>query len=143
MLRIGAILLSLWTGLNLALALGILFMMLLMGKNAPCLLILYGATQGAGMDPRALATINGLAVLLNACAAAICGLSLAVIWMALRRASRWAFWSLLICLTFLQVAGFASDSFFQHKNLVANIGSSLLLLAGTGCAAVGVFRKIR
>ena len=141
MLRLGTILLSLWTGLNLALALGILFLMLFMGQNAPCLLILYGDTQGAGMDPRALATINGLAVLLNACAAAICGLSLSIIWVALRRASRWAFWSLMTCLGFLQAAGFASDAFFQHKNLIANICSSLLLLAGIGFAAVGVFRK--
>ena len=135
------ILLSLWTGLNLVLALGILFLMLLMGRNAPCLIILYGDTQGTGIDPRALATINGLAVLFNACAAAICGLSLSVIWMALRRASRWAFWSLTICLGFLQAAGFASDAFLQNKNLLANIGSSLLLLSGIGSAAVGIFRK--
>lgn len=107
MLRTGTILLSLWTGFNLALALCILFLMLALGKNAPCLAILFDDTQATGMDLRALATINGLAVVFNACAAAVCGLSLSVIWVALRRRARWAFWSLVICLGFLQTAGFA------------------------------------
>ena len=141
MLRIGTILLSLWTGFNLVLALGILFMMLVLGKNAPCLIILFGDLQATGMEPRALATINGLAVAFNACAAAICGLALSLIWVALRRAARWAFWSLVVCLGFLQTAGFVSDSFFHHKDLVANIGSSMLLLFGIGFAAIGIFRK--
>jgi hypothetical membrane protein len=60
---------------------------------------------------------------------------------ALRRGARWAFWSLAICLGFLQAAGFASDSFFHYKDLAANVGSSVLLLSGLGCAAVGIFRE--
>ena len=83
MLRAGAILLSIWTGLNLVLALGILFMLLMLrDKCARVAHPLHGDLQAAGIDPRALATINGLAVVFNACAAAICGLSLSVIWVA-------------------------------------------------------------
>jgi len=139
MLRTGAIILTLWTGFNLVLALCILFAVMVLGKNAPALTILYGDTQAVGMDPRALATINALAVIFNACAAALCGLSLAVIWRALVKKVRWAFWSLSACLIFLQAAGFASDSFLQHKDLGANIASSLCLLGGLTFAAVGVF----
>jgi len=141
MLRTGAVLLSLWTGFNLILALGILFMLLVLGKNAPCLLILYDDMRAVGMDPRALATINALAVVFNACAAAICALSLAVIWVALVRRAVWAFWALAGSLLFLQVAGFASDAFLSHKNLVANIVSSSLLLLGFAAAATGIFRQ--
>jgi hypothetical protein len=141
MLRTGAILLSLWTGFNLILALGILFMLLALGKNAPCLLILYDDTRAVGMDPRALATINGLAVVFNACAAAICALSLAVIWLALIKREVWAFGALAGSLFFLQATGFASDSFFANKNLVANIISSSLLSLGFAAAAMGIFRK--
>jgi len=141
MLRTGAILLSLWTGFNLILALGILFMILVLGQNAPCLLILFGDIRAAGMDPRALATINGLAVVCNACAAAICALSLTVIWLALIKREMWAFWALVGSLIFVQVAGFASDSFFAHKNLVANIISSSLLLLGFAAVATNLFRK--
>lgn len=141
MLRTGAILLSLWTGFNLVLALSILFMVLVLGKNAPCLLILYDDIRAVGMDPRALATINGLAVVFNGCAAAICALSLAVIWVPLVRGATWAFWALAGSLLFLQAVGFASDSFFAHKNLVANVISSSLLLLGFAAAAGGIFRK--
>src|SRR5439155_16390506 len=113
MIRAGAILLSVWTGINLALAIGILFMLLVVGTNAPALLILCGDTRAIGMDPRALATINAFAVIFNACATAICALSLAVIWMPLIRKEAWAFWALSGTLSFLQAAGFASDSFFH------------------------------
>ena len=143
MLRAGAILLSLWTGFNLTLALAILFMLLVLGQNAPCLLILYGDTRATGMDPRALATINALAVLLNACAAAICALSLSVIWRALVRRAVWAFWSLTGSLSFLQAAGFASDWFLGNKDLSANAASSLLLLLGVCFTAIGMFRISR
>ena len=141
MLRTGAILLSLWTGFNLVLALSILFMVLVLGKNAPCLLILYDDIRAVGIDPRALATINGLAIVFNGCAAAICALSLAVIWVPLVRGATWAFWALAGSLLFLQAGGFASDSFFAHKNLVANVVSSSLLLLGFAAAAGGIFRK--
>jgi len=140
MLRAGAIFLTLWAGFNLVLALCILFAIIVLGKNAPALTILYGDTQAIGMDARALATINALAVILNACVAALCGLSLAIIWRAIIRKVRWAFWSLSTCLIFLQIAGFASDSFLQHKDLVANSASSLCLLAGVTFAAIGVLR---
>jgi hypothetical protein len=139
MLRAGAILLSLWTGFNLVLALGILFMLLVLGKNAPALLILYGNLQAEGMDPRALATINALAVMFNACTASICALSLAMVWFGVVRRAVWAFWSLVGCLTFLQAAGFASDAFLGNKDLLANALSSLVLLCGIFCIGTGIF----
>ena len=55
MLRAGAILLTLWTGFKLLVALGILFMLLVLRKNSPALLLLYGDSQGKSLDPRALA----------------------------------------------------------------------------------------
>jgi hypothetical protein len=138
MLRTGAILLSLWTGFNLALALVILFMILVLGQNAPCLLILFGDTRATGMELRALATINALAVLLNASAAAICALSLSVIWLALVRRAVWAFWSVTASLLFLQASGFASDWFLGNRDLLANTASSSLLLLGLSFAAIGI-----
>jgi hypothetical protein len=88
MLRVGAIILTFWAGVRLLLALGILAMLLLFSKNAPVLVVLYGDIQGSGVDPRALATINALAVLCNTAIAAMCLLSLTVIWGALMRRYR-------------------------------------------------------
>ena len=139
MLRAGAILLSLWTGFNLVLALGILFMLLVLGKNAPALLILYGDLQPKDMDPRALSTVNALAVIFNACAASICALSLSMIWFAVVRKAVWAFWSLAGCLAFLQAAGFASDTFLGNKDFLANAISSLVLLCGICFVGIAIF----
>jgi hypothetical protein len=139
MLRTGAILLSLWTGFNLVLALGVLFMLLVLGKNAPALLILYGDLQPKKMDPRALSTVNALAVMFNACAASICALSLSMIWFAVVRKAVWAFWSLAGCLAFLQAAGFASDRFLGNKDFLANAISSLFLLCGLLFVGIATF----
>ena len=140
MLRVGAILLSLWAGFNLVLALGILFMLLLLRMNAPALLILYGDLPAEGMEPRALATINALAVMFNACAASLCALSLAMIWFAVVRKAVWAFWSVAGCLLFLQAAGFASDTFLSNKDFVANVVSSLVLLGSLFAVGIALFR---
>ena len=139
MLRTGAILLSLWAGFNLLLALGILFLLLVLGENAPALLILYGDLQPKDIDPRALSTINALAVMFNAGAASICALSLSLIWFAVMRRAVWAFWSLAGCLAFLQAAGFASDTFLGNKDLLANATSSLLLLGGLCLVGIAIF----
>jgi hypothetical protein len=85
MLRVGAVILTFWAGARLLLALGILAMLLVFGKNAPVLLVLYGDISGKGVDARALATINALAVLCNAAIAAMSALSLTIIWCALVR----------------------------------------------------------
>ena len=114
MIRAGAILLSLWTGINLLLGLAIMFMLLVLHKNAPASVILYGDTRAIVVDPRALATINAFAVIFNACAAALCTLSLVVIWIPLIRKQSWASWALSGSLSFLQAAGFAGDYFWAQ-----------------------------
>jgi hypothetical protein len=141
MLRAGAMILTLWSAFNLVLALGILIMILGLGKNAPALVILFGNIQAAGMDPRALATVNALAVIFNGCAAAFCSLSLVVIWQALVHGAKWAFWSLGATLLFLQASGFASDELLGNRDLLANAVSSVLLLLGLALAAYSLFRK--
>jgi hypothetical protein len=141
MLRAGAILLTVWTGLKLAISLGILFMLLALGKNSPALLILYGDAQGKGLDPRALATINGLAVVANASIAALSIMSLIVIWAALVRRAVWAFWSLATALLFLEVVRWLGESSFYQENLLGDAATLLPTLAGITCAAIGLFRR--
>jgi hypothetical protein len=141
MLRASAVILTFWAGVRLVLALGILAMLLVFGKNAPVLLVLYGDIQGRGVDARALATINALAVLCNASIAAMCLLSLTVIWCALMRQAAWAVWSLAACVFFLQGASFVSDALLHHPDLLGNVAASSIPVAGIILAASGVFRR--
>src|SRR5216684_6519836 len=130
MLRLGVIILTFCAGVRLALALHILVKLLIFGKNAPVLLVLYGDIQGRGVDARALATINALAVLCNASIAAVCLLSLTVIWCALVRRAAWAVWSLAACVFFLQGASFVSDALLHHRDVLGNAAASAIPFIG-------------
>lgn len=120
MLRAGSIILTLWTGFKLSLSLGVLFMLLVFAKNSPALLLLYGDAQGKGLDPRALATINALAI------AALSILSLAVIWAALVKRAEWAFWSLASALLFLEVVRWLGESVYYHQETALVDAATLL-----------------
>lgn len=120
MLRAGSIILTLWTGFKLSLSLGVLFMLLVFAKNSPALLLLYGDAQGKGLDPRALATINALAI------AALSLLSLAVIWAALVKRAEWAFWSLASALLFLEVVRWLGESVYYHQETALVDAATLL-----------------
>jgi hypothetical protein len=125
----GAILLSIWSGFNLVLATGITIAIVFFGKNAPALSILL---DGVSLEPRVLATVNALAVLCNAVIACFCALVLCVMWSAPRQ--RWAFFALTATLVILQACGFASDAFLGHKNLWANVVSTVILVVGLSLA---------
>lgn len=141
MLRTSAIILTFWASVRLLLALGILTMLLVFGKNAPVLLVLFGNIQGTGVDARALATINALAVLCNAAIAAMAVLSLTVVWCALVRRAAWSVWSLATCVFLLQGASFASDALLHHRDALGNSIAFSVPLTGIIFAAIGVFRK--
>lgn len=143
MLRTSAIILTFWASVRLLLALGILTMLLVFGKNAPVLLVLFGNIQGTGVDARALATINALAVLCNAAIAAMAVLSLTVVWCALVRRAAWSVWSLATCVFLLQGASFASDALLHHRDALGNSIAFSVPLTGIIFAAIGVFRKPR
>jgi hypothetical protein len=141
MLRAGAVILTFWAGVRLVLAVGILAMLLVFGKNALVLLVPYGDIQGRGVDARALATINALAVLCNAAIAGMCLLSLTVIWFALVRRAAWAVWSLAACVFFLQGASFFSDALLHNPDLLGNVAASSIPVVGIIVAAIDVFRR--
>jgi len=92
------------------------------------------------VEGRALATINALAVLCNASIAAMCLLSLTVIWCALVRRAAWAVWSLAACVFFLQGASFVSDSLLQHGDVLGNAATFSIPFIDVIFAAIAVSR---
>jgi hypothetical protein len=142
MSRAGPIVLSVWAAFNLVLAVAILLSIGIFQQNAPALSVLFDDAAIRLLDSRALATINAMALIFNACAAAFCLLSLVVIWKGLVKKSRWAFWGLLSSMSLLQVAGFASDALLDSKNLSANIVSTALLVIGFGLSARGFQHEV-
>jgi hypothetical protein len=140
MLKAGAIVLSIWSGVNLLLAGAILVSMTMFGRNAPGLRILFDEAAVRGLDPRAVATVNATAVLFNACAFAFCLLMLYLTWSGVAVGVKSAFWALVVAAGSLQVFGFRSDAYLGGRNLLANVLSSAVLLAGLGLAGLGSYR---
>jgi hypothetical protein len=125
----GALLLSIWCGFQVLLASGIVIAMILGGRHAPALSILFEDREIGAIDPRALATIDGLAILCNSVIAALCALALGVIWGGVIARARRAWWMLAATLGPVQASGFASDACFGHRDLIANLVSTAILAA--------------
>ena len=138
MVRAGAILLTIWSGFNLLLALGILAAISFFHRDAPALRILFDPSEIGRLDAKVLGTVNALAVFANACAAGFCLLILFVTWPGLAGKSRRAFWALALSTGLVQAFGFVSDSFLGDRNLIANLVSTGVLLVGLILSGVSI-----
>ncbi len=140
MLKKGSWILQAWCVINAIPGLACLVFIAL-GHHAPGARMLFTPDEIPGIEARALATIDGLAVLGNALIVGVCGLSLMLIRRALAKKERWAFNTLLLSLLFIQAMGYWSDAHFGFKNLIALNVSSAWLALGLGMCAREVFRK--
>ena len=138
-LKAGAVLLTLWSGLNLLVA-AMVTVMTLAGRNAPALSMLFSDSEIQTLDVKAIAVVNAQAMLANPCIVALCVVVMVIIWKGLMTRARWAFWALAGALVPLQLFGFASDAFLGDHNLVANVVSTGVLLMGLSLSAFAVFR---
>lgn len=135
----GAVVLSIWSGLNLLVGAAVTAMILI-GRAPPALAMVVPDGEIASLDARALAVVNAQAALANPLIVALCLLVLAIIWTSLVDGARWAFWALVAGLVPLQIFGFISDDYLGHHNLTANVVSSLVLLCGLALARIGTLR---
>ena len=134
MLKVGAVLLSLWSGLNLLVGLGVT-LFILAGNPPPALAFIFSEAEIGLLDARTLAVVRGLALLANPCIVALCTLTLVVIWQGVMRGARWAWVGLCAALLPIQAFGFVSDAAFGNRNLAANVVSTIVLVVGLGLSA--------
>jgi hypothetical protein len=127
-LKAGAVLISIWCGLNAAVA-AYVTVMTIAGRTAPALALVLRPAEVAAVEPRVLAVVSAQAALANPCIIALSALVLVVTWTSVVTASRWALRALAATLVPLQAFGFVSDGFLGNRNLVANVASTGLLLA--------------
>jgi hypothetical protein len=130
-LKAGAVLLSIWSVVNLLVAVGVTILTLC-GRTP--IMMLVGDDLGS---PRLHSIVYAQATLCNPCIAALCLLVLVIIWTSLVRRAHWAFWALVGALAPLQAFGFVSDTYLGNRNLGANLGSSLLLIVALSLCDYG------
>lgn len=141
-LKAGAILLSLWSGLNLLVAV-VVTAMTLSGRNPPALSILFTDAEIRRLDGKVIAVVDAQAALANPCIVALCLVVLGIIWKGLIARMRWSFWVLVCALFPLQAFGFVSDAFLGDRNLVANIVSTAILIIGLGLSGCALYGNCR
>lgn len=141
-LKAGAVLLSVWSGLN-AIVASTVTALTLAGRSPPALLMIFTEPEARHLDSKVISVVNAQAALANPCIVAFCILAVVVIWKGLVHQSRWAFFALAGTLVPLQAFGFVSDSFLGHHNIAANITSTVLLAAGLTLTGHDIFRQSR
>lgn len=139
-LKVGSIVLSIWSGFNFLLASFILILIIFLKKNAPILLIVLEEPEISKLDPRVISTANSLAILFNSCAAVFSLLVLFVIWSSLINKQKWAFWALLVTIGFSQLLAFVADAIIGNRTVPVNIAFSVLYLVGIGLAGYSIFK---
>ena len=108
---------------------------ILTGRHAPGLRMRFSAADVTGIEPSALATVDGLAVIANTLIAVYCVSAFFIVWNALRKGQQWALWVLMAGTASVQVAGYAADMayFFGQNLLVLNISSLWLVVGFSFC----------
>jgi hypothetical protein len=138
-LKLGSLLLSLWSVLNLLPSAWILVLILLREQNAPALSVLLTEAQIRGLGHEYLATANSMAVFANGLNVAFCLLFTIGIWKGLAGRVRWVFWALLASAFVALLAGVGGDYVVGTRFPQVNVVSGLLLGAGFACCARGIF----
>lgn len=82
--------------------------------------------------------VNAQAAIANPLIVGLRLLTLAIVWKGLMSGSRWGFWALLISLVPVQAFDFVSDAYLGHHNLVANVVSTIVLVAGLALSGYSV-----
>ena len=142
MLKLGSMLLSLWSVLNLLPSTWILVSILFRGGNAPGLTGVLTEPQVRALGREALAAGNSIAVFANGLNVAFCLLFTVVVWQGLVRQSAWAFWALCASALVALLAGVGADYVVGTRFPEVNVVSGLLLAAGFSCCAPTIFRRV-
>jgi hypothetical protein len=129
--KIGLGILTLWGSLNILVAAAVTIMTLAK-ESPPALRLVMSADAIRRLDPQALAVVNAQAALANPCIIGFRVLALTMLWSNRRppKGSRFSGYVLVPTLLFVQVFAFVSDGYLGHKNLPANLVSTLLLAVG-------------
>lgn len=136
MLKVGAVLVTVWSALNFLVAAFVTGATVL-HHVPPALQLVMPDADPAKLDPTLLAVINAQAAFANPAIMAICSFVVIATWKGVLGGARWLVPAMAISLAPLQVFAFVSDHFLGEHNLVANVVSGLLLWVGLGLCFAG------
>ena len=139
MLRIGCIVLTAWTVLNLIPSAAIVVNTIFRDGHTPALYLLLTEEEVGDLEPDVLATLDSIAVFANGLNLAFCLVSLFTIWKGLYCRRVWAFWGLLAGFSLALLAGVGADYEVHTAAPMVNVISGGILGLGFAISAFGLF----
>ena len=140
MLKRGSIVLSIWSGINFLLAALILTSVVVFNANSPILVMGFDKPAIASLDARVIASLNALTILYNSCSVALSVL----VWLLIRKSliagQKWAFWTLLFGIGFVEVMAFIASAEVGNARWQVNVVLSVLYVVGIGLSGYAIFK---
>lgn len=141
MLKSGSTILSIWNGINFLLAALILTSVVLFNANSPLLVMVFEATEIAGLDARVIASLNTLTILYNSCSMALSVLVWLLIRKGLTAGQEWAFWVLLFAIGFVEGMAFVASAGVGNARWQVNVVQGALYVVGIGLSGFSIFKR--
>jgi hypothetical protein len=140
MLKAGATILSIWSGINFLLAALILASVVIFSANSPLLVMVFEKSEIARLDARVIASLNALTILYNSCSVVLSVL----VWLLIRKSliagQKWAFWVLLFVIGFVEMMAFIASAPIGNARWQVNVVQSVLYVVGIGLSGYSLFK---
>jgi len=139
MSKSGSIVLSIWCGINFILAFIILSIVVVFKGNSPILALAFEKAEIASLNAQVIAALNCLTILYNSCSVVVSALTWPLIRKNLVAGQKWAFWTLLFTIGFVEVMAFIASAQVGHARWQVNVVQSVLYVAGIGLSGYSIF----
>jgi hypothetical protein len=127
MLRAGSTMLSIWSGINLLVSAAILAMVVIFKANSPILDLVFEESEVANLSAKTIASLNALTIL--------------YVRKSLIAGQKWAFWTLLFGIGFVEVMAFIASAPIGNARWQLYAAMSAIYAAGIGLAGRSMFRR--
>jgi hypothetical protein len=141
MLKRGSIVLSIWSGINFLLAALILTSVVVFNADSPLLVMVFKRSEIAALDSRVIASLNALTILYNSCSVVVSVMVWIIIRQNLVSGQKWAFWTLLFTIGFVEVMAFIASAQVGHARWQVNVVLSVLYIVGIGLSGYSMFKS--
>jgi hypothetical protein len=140
MLKKGALVLSIWCGINFMLALILLVYVIVLKQDSPMLQVAsFSEAEIASLGAKTLAALSCFTILYNSCALVISVLTWPLIRKNLIAGEKPAFWRLAFAIGFIEVMAVFASSYIGHGRWQVNVVQSVLYLVGIGLSGYALF----
>jgi hypothetical protein len=140
MLKVGSIVLSIWSGINFLISAAILTMVVVFKANSPLLDLVFEKSEVAGLSGKAIASLNALTILYNSCSVVLSVL----VWFLIRKnllaGQKWAFWVLLFGIGFVEVMAFIASAPIGNARWQLYVAMSVIFVAGISLSGYALLK---